>query len=487
MRKKIYLAFALTAALAVSITGCSGKSDAPEGETEVTTAMNTEAEPTPEGRETPDEIAAALLLALQGGDSDEILAFMDGAMKTAFADTAGELWGQLTSAYGAFSGAGESERADAEGYEIILTEVFFANAALIQRTVIDEDGRVAGLFFSEGTLSGGGGETVTFSADPRYPISGTLTLPDVESGGAGFNNITNTGLRPGVAHSGDVAQPFPAVILIHGSGPSDRDESIGANRVFADISAGLASRGVAVLRYDKRTYTYGAALAEAADPRFTVMDETTDDAEAAIRFLRTDARIDGERIYLLGHSMGGGLLSYIGQNEIVAGYIIMAGTPRRLWELSAEQNLAAAEELEEQSAAAVRELVAAETEKARRLESMTDDESQGETVFGMPAYYLKSFEGIDAPALHLSDKKPVLVLAGGRDRQVLPSDFELWKSSLAGHPAAEFKLYPELNHIFGAYTGENVPMTRLVEGEYGVRTSVPKDVINDVAEFITGR
>src|SRR5678816_2374721 len=65
--------------------------------------------------------------------------------------------------------------------------------------------------------------------------------------------------------------PFPAAVLIHGSGPQDRDETIGANKVFKDIAEGLASSGVAVLRYDKRTFVYGAQIGDSISVEDEVM------------------------------------------------------------------------------------------------------------------------------------------------------------------------------------------------------------------------
>ncbi|MDR1204177.1 MAG: alpha/beta fold hydrolase [Peptococcaceae bacterium] len=430
---------------------------------------------TPGDNFSPEETAARLTETLISGDKGKIIAFMDDNMRGLLQDSAEEIWTQLTAAYGEFSHAGESERADAGEYKIVLAELFFAKGELIQRTVFDTQGRVAGLLFSEGALPGPGGgsaeeigEAVTFYADERYPISGLLTFPD------------------------EAGEKCPAVVLIHGSGAHDRNETIGANRVFADIADGLTARGVAVLRYDKRTYTYGAEITESEDyAKFTVMDEITDDAEAAVRFLRGDGRVDADRIYLAGHSLGAGLLSYIGERAPVAGYIVMAGTARRLWELALEQNLRI---VEEQSAAGgtdadrakietAREFVAAETKKAETLSGMSDEDALNETIFGMPAWYLRSFEGIDPAALHTRDGRPVLILQGGRDKQVPPEDLDRWRQALAQHPDARFALYPELNHLFGAYTGEDIPLLRISE-EYDVRTPVADAVIDDIAEFI---
>jgi dienelactone hydrolase len=297
---------------------------------------------------------------------------------------------------------------------------------------------------------------VTFSADARYPISGTLTVPRTE-------------------------RPPAAVVLVHGSGRVDRNETVGANYPFKEIAEGLAERGIAVLRYDKRTYTYNMPVAESAD--ITVDAEATDDAEAAIRFLRGDGRVDGDGIYLLGHSLGAGLLSYIGKNEPVKGYIVMAGTLKTLWEVIIDQNLAALAENPEFDTPELREQLDAETKKTANLAEMSDEDAKNTVLFGLPATYLRSLERINAPELHLADDKPVIVLHGGRDRQAFPEYFEQWKAALAAHPNAEFILYPELNHLFGEYAGEPLPYLQL-SGEYDARTPIHAAVLNDVAGFI---
>ena len=72
--------------------------------------------------------------------------------------------------------------------------------------------------------------------------------------------------------------PFAGVVLVHGPGPNDRDESIYSNQVFRDLAEGLASRGIAVLRYDKRTKVYGEKMSELD---FTLQQETVEDAVRA--------------------------------------------------------------------------------------------------------------------------------------------------------------------------------------------------------------
>jgi dienelactone hydrolase len=85
--------------------------------------------------------------------------------------------------------------------------------------------------------------------------------------------------------------PFPAVVLLAGSGPNDRDESIGPNAPLRDIAWGLASNGIAVLRYDKRTKAHQVEMAADVAERHGARG-TIDDALAAIELLRVTPGVD---------------------------------------------------------------------------------------------------------------------------------------------------------------------------------------------------
>ena len=307
-------------------------------------------------------------------------------------------------------------------------------------------------------------KNITFESQEGYPISGTLTMP----------------------HGGAKA----AVVLIHGSGPNDRDESVGANKPFRDLSHGLAEKGIAVLRYDKITYTYGRQIASGPNyPRLTVEQEVVVDAANAFKFLQTQPGINADKIFLLGHSLGGGLLSYIGTDA--AGYVIMGGTPRKFWEISYDQNMDLISGMEAAGMKAEVEqgkvLIESEMAKTKELFSKSDDDLLNETIFGMPTIYLKHLGAIDPVKLHMADGKPVLVLHGAKDRQIYIKDYELWQGGLKSHPDAQFRLYENLNHLFGEYTGEPVEPMELVSVEYAHSTPVPAYVIKDIAEWILER
>lgn len=306
---------------------------------------------------------------------------------------------------------------------------------------------------------------LTVEADARYPLPALLTLPE--------NGEAKAGL-----------------VLVHGSGPSDMDETIAANHPFKDLAEGLSRRGFAVLRYDKRTYAYGKEMAASPDfKRLTVNEETVEDAAQAVKLLKARPELTDKPVYLLGHSMGGMLASYIGKDlPECSGYVLLAGTPRKLWELVAEQNRAAIRELPSAISRAAGFLFASQQEKAaQKLSALTDEEALSplHSVFTISAWYLRHLEGIDAAKLHMDDQKPVLILQGERDRQVTVQDFALWQEKLKDHPAAVFICYPGLNHLFGAYAGDPLPFRQLMQ-EYAQRTPVDEQVIDDIAKWMDG-
>ena len=257
--------------------------------------------------------------------------------------------------------------------------------------------------------------------------------------------------------------PFPAVVLVHGSGPNDRDESVGAAKVFRDLAEGLASRGVAALRYEKRTRVYPQKCA--ADPNFTMNQETVDDAVAAAALLRSQEGIDPRRVFVLGHSQGGYMVPRILKlDPKLAGAIVLAGNVRPLEELVLEQ-IEYAAQLKGKLSDAER----AQLESVRRNPWL---------ALPLPEKYRQDLKGYDPAAEAKRLDAPMLVLQGERDYQVSMKDFALWKAALGGRKNAAFRSYPALNHLFIAGEGKGTP------AEYSKPGHVAEDVVADVASWI---
>jgi hypothetical protein len=262
--------------------------------------------------------------------------------------------------------------------------------------------------------------------------------------------------------------------LVHGSGPQDRDETIGPNRPFLDVARGLAAHGIAVLRYEKRTK---ARPEEFNRDNYTVDDETTDDAVAAVASLVQTTGIDPQHVYVMGHSQGGMLAPRIAQRSgKVAGLVMWSAPARSLLTVLPEQNryllgLDGSISADDQ---AFLDKLDAQIAAARGTEPV----AAKDLPLGVPATYWRAFENIDPVADAKASALPILLLQGGRDFQVVDTDWQLWKRSLAGQRRASFERYPALNHL--GIPGEGPSSLQ----EYNTPGEVLPQLVDDVARWI---
>src|SRR4051794_23786107 len=212
----------------------------------------------------PVLVAAGFIDLLLKGDYPAAAALEGGPMREAApAAKLREIWTGIQTQLGAYKRR-LGTRAESQGqYDMAFVTTAFENKTVDLKVVIDDGGHVVGFFivpvqpavppadaapppyakpdsYREGEVTVGSGE---------WALPGTLTVPV----GAG---------------------PFPAVVLVHGSGPNDRDETVEANKPFRDLALGLASRGIAVLRYEKRTRKYSGKIATVAG--FPAQQETVE-------------------------------------------------------------------------------------------------------------------------------------------------------------------------------------------------------------------
>ncbi|QDX95471.1 alpha/beta fold hydrolase [Brevibacillus laterosporus] len=302
-------------------------------------------------------------------------------------------------------------------------------------------------------------EKLVIGAETKYPLNGILTLPNE-------NN-----------------RLFPAVVLVHGSGPNNMDEKIGNNYPFKDLAEGLSEKGIAVLRYDKRTFVYGKEMKN--DTGVTVKQETIEDAIFAADFLRKDSRIDSHKIFILGHSLGGMLAPRIdAEGGNFAGIIIMGGSPRKLEEIIMDQNNVVLNSLNKFLKMIAKKQVAKLSSKFNNIYNLSDEEAKSTIVFGkhLRVYYLKEMgEHPSINYLKVLDK-PVLILQGDKDFHVsIEKDFHGYKNFLGDKPNVTFKLYANLNHLLmPSVYGE----IRKAKKEYKVAQHVDKQVINDISDWL---
>lgn len=277
----------------------------------------------------------------------------------------------------------------------------------------------------------------------------------------------------------DMQNP-PVLIMIQGSGASDMNESVGTtpNRPFEDIAHGLAEQGVATLRYNKCTYQYPA------DGGDTIEYELLDDAAAAVKMLCNDRRIDPNRIYLLGHSLGGMFAPKItSDNPQIKGFISMAGSLRPLHDIILDQSKAALDAEPSLTEQQKNDLLAQFEAEVTKITSLDDVGTN--FIMGMPTNYWKSISSIDNLALVKNLKVPMLILQGSADFQVYPDkDYKLWETTLKDHTNITYHLYDGLSHEFmpNQISKNGAPDI----SAYNAPNHVDSQVITDIAEWING-
>lgn len=292
--------------------------------------------------------------------------------------------------------------------------------------------------------------SVTLDATAECTLGGELTVPTGEG-------------------------PVPGVVLVHGSGRQNRNGAIGGVQIYRDLALGLASRGVAVLRYDKRTF----ACTQQLDPSaFTIDDVVTDDALLAVDRLREHPRVASEDVFVVGHSLGGALAPRIAARDGgLAGIAMLAANASPLPDLVVAQTRYALErdgdltEAERQQLNRVRELA----ERAR-----TVDIGDDEVVLGGGKPFWRSLAEYDQVETATNLDVPTFLGQGTRDRNV-PVDTELgqWRDALGGRASVTIRTYDGVNHYFLEGPGP------LETGQLPQSGHVVPAVVADLAAFVT--
>ncbi len=386
---------------------------------------------------------------LESGDYAGVFNKFNSTMQQAVPQaTLSSQWQAVHTQYGTFKEHVSYTVEQAQGYLRVVLVDRFIYATLSVSVVFDSNGKIAGLFISEAHDVDDGRklptgiveENVTVTTG-NYKLSGKLTLPN-----SGSN--------------------FPAVVIVHGSGPMDMDGSVLNLKPYRDIAWGLAQKGIAVLRYDKRTLAYAQSVA--ADQNVTVNEESVDDTVSAVNLLRQDKRINANQIYIAGHSLGGMLLPRIQQKANANGLIYLAATARSLVDQYQRQmayltDLAVKDKsITQQQADAT--LTQVQT-TVQNIKSLTLESTlTADKLMGVPKAYWLDLKSYDPLAAAASLNVPMLFLQGERDYQVTMDDLALWQNALKGKANVSYKSFKLLGHLFTP--GNETPSQKDYRTEY---------------------
>ena len=388
----------------------------------------------------------------------------DSQMESLSEDELKESWAKIVIEAGSLMQILPAEVTEKDHYRIIVIKCQFQRFNVDVQIVFNEKEQISGLFFIPVNMPYHVPKYVDKSlfheldvtvGTGRWALPGTLTLPE----GSG---------------------PFPCVILVHGSGPNDRDETIGPNKPFHDLAWGLASHGVAVLRYDKRTFKYAKEFTAQDIDEITAKEEVIDDAQEAVHLMHNTESIDPKNVFVLGHSLGATLMPRISIDQDLAGVIMMAGITRSIEETILDQltylyNLTGSITEEQKQELETMKMNVAKLKDPELVDTM----SSQDMPLGIPMKYWKDLHDNNPVDIVKDIKIPILILQGERDYQVLAAvDFEGWKKALDNNTNATFKVFPKLNHLFITGEGKSTPQ------EYAVEGHVHKDVIDTLVKWI---
>lgn len=313
---------------------------------------------------------------------------------------------------------------------------------------------------------------------PSYDVPGLYTEQEVTVGQGDWALPGTLTLPSGKEHAG----PFPVVVLVHGSGTHDQDSTIGGGKPFRDLAVGLASQGIAVLRYNKVTYEHTFKVA--ADPKFTLKRETVDDALEAVKLLKSLPNIDSSKIFVAGHSQGGYAIPMIvdaDKDGAIAGTIVISGPSGKFADVLALQQKELVSRVKKLGVdSAPYEQQAAQW---TAISAMVNDPQY--TVDNMPAQFPLQpaywwFERKNyIPAETAKEQTvPMLILQGENDWQVPVVQFEGWKTALKQRKDVEFKSYPKVNHLLAEHDELSIG------NEYYQPSNVSKAIVDDIANWV---
>jgi dienelactone hydrolase len=304
-----------------------------------------------------------------------------------------------------------------------------------------------------------------FGADlPAYVDTSAFTEVEFTMQGEYPLNVSMTTARTN--------EPNPVVILYSGFSLRDRDESIGNAKPFRDIAWGLASKGIASIRFDSRAYTFGPDVVA----HFGLDKYLLEDITAIIAYIRMESDLfDTTKIFLAGHGLGGFVAPLVAQHDSgLAGVILLSAAARPPQETLLENMTdipggpAAHKKIEEDAKDLVRRLAKREV-------------PPDQILFFAPArvwYDLMDHNGVEASK---EVNRPFLVLQGGRDKETAAKDFAIWKKALSGRENVQFKLYDDLNHLYQP-PADSTTMGAVKSPENDA--PVDETVIDDIAAWI---
>ncbi|MCL2039053.1 MAG: alpha/beta fold hydrolase [Bacteroidetes bacterium] len=411
----------------------------------------------------PEHIANSVFFWFTTGKFEKIeeqwdKSVLEEAKITDLAEQLEDLWQQLVIQNGNFESISEYAELDTTNGMLIVRNIIFENDSIGLSVNVNKDNLIIGLFMVP--------PIILDYKDADYVDTSKFEEFDVEF--AENNDITGKITIPKNIDKGKKVQ---CVVLVHGSGPQDLDQTIFGRKPFRDIAFGLSSNNIAVLRYDKRTY-----LGKIKDvDNFTIDEESVDDAVSAVDFIKNNYADKIDKIYVLGHSQGGYVMPRISKkSKNTEGFISIAGNARSIPELMKYQyeylgDLFGLDKKYLEPLTASCDII---------LSGNFTKDTPASELINSPAAYWLDLKNYNPTQEFKNEKRPILFIQGGRDYQVTMTDFNLWKKDLSKNKNVKFVVIDELNHLMQEGEGRSVPT------EYKEPIHVSKKIIDNILQWL---
>lgn len=410
------------------------------------------------------ELSVSLIQKMQRSQYDSCQVMFDSSVSSEInPEMLRRIWESIPRYLGEFQSYSDIRTQQKDSLEMVSVRCAFVKTKLDLQLSYNAAHKIVGIFFVPPK------NTSTYNY-PEYYTAGKFYESKVTLKSEEYN------LPAVMCIPNNVKNP-PVVVLVAGSGPNDKDETIGPNKILKDIAVGLASNGIASIRYDKRTLTYASQMAKNSEG-LGINEEVIEDAVNAAKLMKKNPDTKNSKLFIIGHSLGAMCAPLIASKCKPNGIILLAGNARPLEDLILEQYtyLLSVDSMQEEQKKFIDDLKAGikMVKDPKGLKTAKPEQ----LPLGLPSSYWQSLNAYKQVDVAKKLKQPILVLQGERDYQVTMTDYALWKEKLGADAKNTFISYPGLNHLFMKGEGKSLP------AEYEQQGNMDGKVITDMIDWI---
>lgn len=410
------------------------------------------------------DITQSVLTYFKTQQFDKIYTLQDATMKRYMdANQLEATWNSLIENYDTIQFINETIITQKDSFKITETKIDFVKKSFLFKLTINNKGEISGMYFLNTKLK---------YTPPDY--INTLNFIETKIAVPAENIISE-----GVLSLPKAQQNVPLVIIVGGSGGTDKDGTLGPNKPYKDIAWALAAKGIAVYRYDKRTANPANLKGIKNLNDFLLYEEYVEDLKNIVAYFSEDKRINPKQIFIAGHSQGGFMLPYFTKAcPKIKGVISLAGNYSNVVDLMAYQFEYLKQFLPDSASKQAYDVLIKKAEYMKLNISSTQI-NKDSMIPGLTMAYVKDMMTNGPEKLHVVlHKKPALFIQGERDYQVPMSEFELWKKAMQKSCCSTFISYPKLNHLLMEGEGISKPT------EYNKPNNVPEYVVDEIATWV---